>query len=306
MYVRTKVFKNKDGSTRTYLELIESYRVNGRARQRVIANLGRVEELQKGQIDRLIQQLTKFTETKWIKAHLEDSANIVWTKSWGPALVFRHLWEKLGLKSVLKSIPNSSEVTPAAIFAMVLNRLCDPQSKLGVSEWVNTMYCPEFESLQLQHYYRVLDILAEHKDKIELHLFHRVRDLFNLGLDLVFWDTTSTYFEGKGPEEFAKFGYSKDKCSDRMQIVIGVLMTKEGIPVAHEVFPCNTCDINTFKSILNCLREKFQINRVIIVGDRGMVSQKVLAEINNAGMEYIVGMRMRRLKGIDHMLSWNA
>ena len=122
----------------------------------------------------------------------------------------------------------------------------------------------------------------------------------------MFWDTTSTYFEGKGPEELAQYGYSKDKRPDRLQIVIGLLMTKEGIPIAHQIFPGNTNDVKTFKSIIDDLRQRFNINRVITVGDRGMVSQKILKELRENGMEYIVGMRMRRLKGIDSMLGWNS
>ncbi len=114
-------------------------------------------------------------------------------------------------------------------------------------------------------------------------------------LDLVFWDTTSTYFEGSGPEDLAKYGFSKNKRPDRLQIVIGVLMTKEGIPVAHQIFPGNTNDTKTFKSIVDDLRKRFSITRVIMVGDRGMVSQKILKELRECGMEYIVGMRMRRL-----------
>lgn len=309
MFIRTKVFKNKDGTTRTYLQLAESYRDGKKSRQRVLLNLGRLEEMQEGQIDRLIEQLARFSREQWTKANMTENADIRWTKKWGPEIIFRHLWQELGLGDMLDNILRKLGIKvplEEAIYAMVLNRLCDPQSKLGVSEWVKSIYRPEFEQLQLHHYYAGLDVLAEHKDQIEVQLFDRVRDLFNIDLDLVFWDTTSTYFEGNGPGNLAQYGYSKDKRADRLQIMIGILMTKEGIPVAHQIFPGNTNDVNTFKVALDDLRTRFKVNRVIMVGDRGMVSKQVLSTIQDAGLEYIVGLRMRRMRNVSSMLSWKA
>jgi hypothetical protein len=309
MFIRTKVFKNKNGSTRTYLQLAESYRDGKKNRQRVLLNLGRLEELQEGQIDRLIEQLARFSQEQWNKANMTENADVRWTKQWGPEIIFRHLWQQLGLGDMLNDFLHRLGIKvplEEAIYAMVLNRLCDPQSKLGVSQWVKSVHRPEFEQLQLHHFYAGLDVLAEHKDQIEVQLFDRVRDLFNIDLDLVFWDTTSTYFEGSGPGDLAHYGYSKDKRADRLQIMVGILMTKEGIPVAHQIFPGNTNDVNTFKAALEDLRTRFKINRVIMVGDRGMVSKKVLKDIQDAGLEYIVGVRMRRMRDVSTMLSWKA
>ena len=202
MYIRTKTFKNKNGSTRTYLYIVEGKRVNGKVRQRIIANLGRLEKLQEGELDKLIEGLARFSQRQWIeaKARLVEAK---WAKDLGPALVFRRLWEELKLDKVLRKLLSGTEISidvEEAVFAMVLNRLSDPVSKLGVSRWKETVYRAEFERLELHHFYRALDFLADHKDEIELELFKRVRDLFSLELDLVFWDTTSTYFEGRGAE----------------------------------------------------------------------------------------------------------
>jgi transposase len=192
---------------------------------------------------------------------------------------------------------------------MALNRLTDPCSKLGVSRWADTVYCPSFEGLELQHYYRALDFLAGHKETVEDQLFGRVRDLFHLTLDVVFWDTTSTYFEGRGPEGLARYGHSKDGRPGthlrwvRLQLMIGLLMTQEGIPVAHEVFPGNTADVKTFAGVLKTLKQRFEIRRVILVGDRGMVSGPVLKEIEAEDMEYIVGVKMRKAKAMEEVLS---
>jgi transposase len=308
MFVRKTTSKNKNGTTRTYVQIVQGYRENGKVRHKIIANLGRLEKLQEGEIDNLLEHLSKFSKETWIKSRPEN-LKVEWTKQWGPALVYHRLWEELSLGSHLRTLLESTEITSPleeAAFAMVLNRLCDPQSKLGVSEWVNTVHRPEFSKLKLQHYYKALDFLADHKEKIEVQLFSRIRSLFNMELDLVFWDTTSTYFEGSGPEELAKYGFSKDKRPDRLQIVIGLLMTKEGIPVAHQIFPGSTNDTKTFTSIVDDLKKRFNITRVIMVGDRGMVSKKILKELRESGLEYIVGLKMRRLKGIDDMISWRS
>ncbi len=304
MYIRTKTFKNKNGSTRTYLYIVEGKRVNGKVRQRIIANLGRLEKLQEGELDKLIEGLARFSQRQWIeaKARLVEAK---WAKDLGPALVFRRLWEELKLDKVLRKLLSGTEISidvEEAVFAMVLNRLSDPVSKLGVSRWKEGVYRPEFERLELHHFYRALDFLADHKDEIEVELFERIKDLFSLELDLVFWDTTSTYFEGRGAEGFCEYGYSKDHRADRVQVILGLLMTREGIPVAHEVFPGATADVETFREVIKDLRSRFRVRRVILVADRGMVSREILEEIEGMGLEYLVGVRMRKLRVMKDVL----
>lgn len=136
---------------------------------------------------------------------------------------------KLGLAAIIKNLLEKTEITSPldeAIYAMVLNRISDPLSKRAVNEWINEIYRPAFKELELHHFYRALDFLILHKETIELELFEQTKNLFNLELDLVFWDTTSTYFTGNGPEGLAEYGYSKDHRSDRVQIIVGVLMTR--------------------------------------------------------------------------------
>lgn len=133
----------------------------------------------------------------------------------------------------------------------MLNRISDPLSKRGVNYWINEVYRPAFAKLELHHFYKALDLLAEHKESIELELFNRTQSYFDLKVDMVFWDTTSTYFEGKGPAELGHYGYSKDHRPDRVQVMIGVVMIQAGIPIAHEVFPGNTSDTVTFGKSLS-------------------------------------------------------
>ncbi len=128
MYIRKTTNKNKDGTVRTYVQIVQGYRENGKVRQKVIANLGRLEQLQEGEIDNLIEHLSKFSKETWIKSRPEN-LKVEWTKQWGPALVFRRLWEELSLGPQLRTFLSSTEKTSTleeAAFAMVLNRLCDP------------------------------------------------------------------------------------------------------------------------------------------------------------------------------------
>lgn len=185
---------------------------------------------------------------------------------------------------------------------MVLNRISDPLSKRGVNRWISEVYRPTFSQLEQHHFYRSLDLLSEHKESIELELFNRTQSYFNMQVDMVFWDTTSTYFEGHGPEDLGCYGHSKDHRPDRVQVMIGVVMTRLGIPIAHEVFPGNTADSFTFRQIIDDMRKRFNLNRVIFVGDRGMVSKKILDELEHNHIEYIVGMRMRKARDVGEVL----
>lgn len=304
MYARTKTFTNKDGTKRTYIQIVESVRENGKVRQKVLLNMGRIEDLQDGDIDRLIASLAKFSEKKWIQSEAQKLL-VHNAKEWGLEFIFRHLWDKLHLDAILQqsfSSSYTSEQLAEAVYAMVLNRISDPLSKRGVNHWINEVYRPAFAKLELHHFYRSLDLLAQHKESIELELYHSTQSYFDLKVDMIFWDTTSTYFEGKGPAELAHYGYSKDHRPDRLQVMIGVVMTQTGIPIAHEVFPGNTPDSATFRQIIADMRKRFNLGRVVFVGDRGMVSKEILDELDRNHIEYIVGMRMRKAKEVGEVL----
>jgi len=308
MYVRTKTFTNKDGSTRTYLYLVEAVRSSGKVRQEIVANLGRIERLQEKGLDSIIEGLARYSKKQWICSRAKEPAlSGSEARSWDPALVFRRLWEMLGLSEAINDVAASSRITfsaDEAAFAMVLHRLEDPGSKRELyRHWLKTVYRPAFDELQPQHFYKTLDLLAGNKDRIETALFEKARDLFTVDLDLVLWDTTSTYFEGSGPDEIASFGLSKDHRPDRVQVMVGVLMTRDGYPVAHEVFPGNTADVTTFKIVLRRVLKRFSVRRCVVVGDRGMISKSTVRELEESGLEYILGLRMRKDKDGDKVLA---
>lgn len=185
------------------------------------------------------------------------------------------------------------------VFALALQRLVEPTpgSDLAGSKWIHTIHEPGFERLRLPNFYRSLGFLWKHKNEIEEGLYRRGLDLFNQELDLVFFDTTSTYFEGTSQalKGLAKRGKSKDHRPDHLQVVIGVVMRPDGIPIACEVWPGNTSDMRTLVPVIQALQKRFRIRRVVFVCDRGMVSEGNLAQIDNAGYRYIVGVKMRGL-----------
>ncbi|MDR9794075.1 IS1634 family transposase, partial [Aeribacillus pallidus] len=312
MYIRINKQKNKNGSVRQYLQICRTFRVDNKVRQQTLCNLGRLEHLlENGSVDNIIEGLAKFSERYFDRIHGQGSSSsvsVLWTKEFGPVYLFRKVWEKLGLGRLLRKIMDDSEAASRydeAIFAMVLNRLMDPNSKHYIfKQWIDTIYAEGLSDIQLHHYYRALDFLSEQKEKIEEQLYGHLTDLTSLEVDIVFYDTTSTYFEGEEADELlAHYGYSKDHRGDRKQVVIGLLMTKTGIPIGHQVFPGNMHDTKTFGMVVGDLKKRYPIQKVILVGDRGMVSEANLDQIRELGMEYIVGVKLRKSKKAQELLS---
>ena len=295
MYPRVVRRRNKDGSVRSYLQLVEAYRTGGKVRQKVIGGIGRLDVVKEtGALDNLIGSLARYSERSWIEAEAE--ARLAWSKLHGPALVFRRLWEHLDLAREVEALGAQSEIRfslDEAVFALVLHRLVDPGSKRSTHQWLSTVYRPQFEGLELHHLYRSLDHLVRGKERLEEMLFARGRDLFSLEVDLVLFDTTLVHFQGHGPESLAAFGRPGDY-PDCVKLLVGLVMTGDGFPVAHHVFPGNTADISAFRYALQDLRRRFRLRRVVVVGDRGMVSSDLMEELEKDRVEYIFGMRLRQ------------
>ena len=299
MFVRITEHKNKDGSVRRYLYIVESYRdKEGRPRQRVMC-LGKIEELEKkGKIEELIERLIEVSKKKtWVD--IEKGLFVEWSKIWGPVYVFRKLWEESGLKEILKKIRKDYEITfdlEEGIFQMVLNRIVFPESKRGMFlRWKGNYFWGKEDTLSLHHYYRSLSILAREMERIEEELYLRGRDLFSEEPYLTLFDTTRVYFEGNGVEDLAEYGYSR-KNPDKKQIIVGIVMREEGIPIMQKVFKGNQVDKESFREVIKEIKERFGIKRTILVADRGCVDRKLIKEIEEEGMEYIVGIRMRKMK----------
>ncbi len=186
---------------------------------------------------------------------------------------------------------------------MVLHRLLYPGSKRATYQWLQTVYRPGFESLELHQLYRTLDHLVKGKEDLEETLFSRNRDLFSLEVDVVLFDTTLVHFEGQGPEDLATQARPSNY-SDCVKVLVGLVMTGDGFPVAHRIFPGNAADINAFRTAIKDLWQRFSIRRVVIVADRGMVSEEIMDELKRESErqqkeDYILGMRLRKSKEVS-------
>ena len=184
---------------------------------------------------------------------------------------------------------------------MVANRLSDPSSKRRcVNDWLGAdAALPEARSApSLDRLYRGLDAVADAKDEIEAHLFTELCNLTNLDLRLVCYDLTSTYFEGeeRTSDRFPSkaFGYSRDHRGDRPQIVIGLLVTSDGIPIAHHVFSGNTADRSTLAQVMTDLQARFGVGRIALVADRGLISEENLALVQANGFDHVLATRLHR------------
>ncbi len=294
-----RVYKQRQRSrTYKYLQLVESFRKNGKPTTRVIYNFGSLHNLNTIEIDNLIDAFAKFSTRKIID--IEEKFRVIKTLKYGDVLVIKHLWDELRLTEKFKKFLSNKKVAfevSLAILVLVINRLITPGSKLSVTEWQKTIYLEELQGKEIPYhqFLRALDYFYKIKEPLEQEIFYELRDLFNLRLNLVFYDLTSTYFEGqKCP--LAEFGYSRDHRSDTRQIVLGLLVTDEGLPIAHEIFKGNRADKTTLKQAIETTRKRFQIKRCIFVCDRGIVSDKNIKLLEDEQYEYIFALRKRRLR----------
>jgi transposase len=294
MYI--KVTTNSAGQQ--YYHLVESYWENGKSRQRTLMALGRAGE------DRMDEVIAAIGKHKEVLSILELAENISVDDTYilGPLLILQRFFENNGLDQILREISNKHQQLGFdlrdAVFTMAAARFVKPGSKLKVYDhWLECLY-PEMVNphLGLHQLYRALDILFEHKDEIEKALFFRGRDLFSLDVDVVLYDLTTLRFESTRTDlgKLRQFGYSKERRNDCTQVVLGLLVTPEGVPLGFEVYPGNTFEGQTIKSIVTKLREKYRVRRFIFVADRGLFSKKNLQALraDNKLGEYIVGMKL--------------
>ena len=301
MFTRIKTFRNKDGSVRRYLYLVATKRIKGRIKQIIMANFGRLEDADKILPD-IAAKISKYTD----KLKLIDLARDMksdWVKEYGPVIIFKRIWDRLGLDKFFDKYLGKRKIEfdiKERIYSMVLNRIMEPMSELGTNRWAKSLYGFN-EETDMHQWYRSLNFLIKNKDKLEIDLYEAQKDLFHQEIDILLMDTTSVVYFGEGnkAEDILDYGFSKEKRYDLKQVIVGIIMTKDGMPIGHEVYPGNTNDLKAFKEMIKTINLRFKIRRVVIVCDRGMVTEKNIQTLELDGYEYIVGMRMRQMKRED-------
>jgi len=322
MFIRSIQVRSSSGVVHEYVRVVASVREKGRVKQKVVANLGRRDTL-----EAILPLLERFLHGDDQQEQLakqlaqEGPIEVLDASTWGPLLVVRHFFAELGLWPILDAgrrwprlLPDEDpdDDWPSRVLALIANRLTCPGSEHALGAWLESdyvcdrrgsRYVPcwkrqgrvEIDLAQLQSWYRTLDHLLLNKDKIEVGLYQRLRNLFDFQPELVFYDLTSTYFAGHGPGELAKHGYSRDGKPRNVQVVVGVVMVA-GWPIAHHVWAGNTRDSKTVSEVVEDLSKRFAFRRVVFVGDRGMVTEKNLGVLEKAEGEwgFLVGMTRRQ------------
>lgn len=310
MFARIK----KSGQNQ-YLQIVENRKEAGKVRQQVIATIGRMDQLkEKGRVETLIRSLSRFSESALLilsgKSDISADA-----RSIGPVLIFERLWKESGIYTAIRRLlgqRNFEFDVERTIFLTVLHRLMISGSDRFCDKWRRDYLVSGIDELQLHHFYRAMYFLGEeledqtdampfaprrNKDLVEELLFSANRHLFS-ELDLVFFDTTSIYFEGQGGQTLGQRGYSKDHRPDLNQMVVGALINDRGRPICCEMWPGNTADVVTLVPQADRFRKRFGIKKICVVADRGMISHENLESLKERGISYILGARMRRVQEI--------
>jgi transposase len=307
----------KKSGLHQYLQLVENRREKGKVAQRVIATLGRMDQLtEKGSVESIVRSLSRFSDSALLVLSARSQVNAS-AKKIGPALIFERLWKELGIGSIVTSLVSSRKFgfsVERALFLTVLHRLFVSGSDRFCEKWRRDYLISGVEDLELHQLYRAMAFLGEElsdqkdrtpfaprctKDVIEERMFDYRRNLFT-DLDLVFLDTTSIYFEGEGGETIGELGHTKDHRSDLNQMVVGALLDDRGRPLACEMWPGNTADVTSTIPVVTRLRKRFGAGRFCIVADRGMISKTAIKELEKEHLSYILGVRMRLVKEVKN------
>lgn len=300
-----------------YLQIVENHKEGKKVVQRVISTIGRLDRLQaRGRVETLIRSLSRYSE-KVLLVLSEKSELSASGKKIGPALIFERLWKETGIKKALKYVLAGRKFAfdvERAIFLTVLHRLMVSGSDRSCDKWRRDYVIEGTDDLCLHHIYRAMGFLGEEvaeqkdatpfsprcsKDLVEEEIFFDQRNLFS-GLDLVFFDTTSIYFEGNGGETLGKKGLSKDHRPDLNQMVVGAVIDDNGKPICCEMWPGNTTDVTTLIPVVDRVRKRFNTGQFCIVADRGMISAETLRQLENPrrNIPYILGTRMRKVNAV--------
>ncbi len=313
-------FRVKRTGAYAYLQIVRSFREKQQVRQHVLTTVGRLDSLQaSGQLEGLLRSGLRFCEQlAVIDAHAAGQTQAVAVQRVGPDLVFGRLWEELQIGATIQRALEGRHYefdVERAVYLTVLHRLFASGSDRAAERWREAYRLPGTESLELHHLYRAMAFLGEPlgeqlthpvlgaprctKDWIEEALFAQRRDLFS-AIDLVFFDTTSIYFEGRGGQAIGRHGKSKDHRPDLKQMVVGLVLDQQGWPLCCELWPGNTADVNTLLPVVARLQERFRVGKVCIVADRGMISAETIGALESGALDcdYILGARMRSMKEV--------
>ena len=290
---------------RTYLQLVEAYRTeSGATRQRLIANLGRLDQLEPRHLDPLINGLNRALGRSANPAHPVEYDSAL---AYGDVYALHQLWSDLGFGEVFRRVLRSSRRSfdaEALVRAMVFNRLCDPDSKLGVLRWLDTVAIPGMPaSVSHDHLLRTMDAISDHADAIDQKLCEHIRPLIDQELSVVFYDLTTVRIHGEAllEDDLRAYGMNKETAGIARQFVLGLVQTADGLPLMHTVHAGNVAETRTLQSMLEGVLKRFSVKRVILVADRGLLSMDNVGQLTELAernrerrVEFILAVPARR------------
>ena len=296
--------KVTSSGSRRYLQLVEAYRdEHGKPKQRTVATLGRLDQLD-GQLDQVIAGLARATG-KPVTVNAPPVIVFESARAFGDVWALTELWHELGfdqLQRVFRRTRHEIDVE-ALLRIMVFNRLCDPESKVGVLRWLETVTLPGLALKAVSHHQllRAMDALLDQHEAVEQTVAGLLRPLVDQDLSVVFYDMTTIRAAGlsEQAQDIRKFGMSKEGLVAR-QFMLGVVQTADGLPLYHEVFDGNTAEVTTLKPTIEKLVSRFAVKRMIMVADRGLLSQDNLSELQaitlpcGTPLEFILAVPGRR------------
>jgi hypothetical protein len=322
MFVRTATRRNKDGTAVRYLQLVHNQwdPAAKSAKMRVLHNFGREDQLDKAAIERLAGSLCRLLDPGRAAALREPGLSYRGSVAFGGPWLLDQLWQRLGIAAILTARLGRTRrdaATERVLFALVANRALDPSSKLAAAHWAGRrVWIDRLPETSDDACYRAMDWLHQVRAAVEKEIFYQVANLLNLEVDLLFFDTTSTYFEldsedeavprdnngnvtdddqqaaeGK-PAPFRAYGKSKDHRDDLPQIVIGMAVTRDGIPVRVWCWPGNTSDSALIRQVKDDMRD-WTLSRVVWVADRGFTSAENRRYLRSGDHHYIIGEKLR-------------
>ena len=315
MYLRTTKRKNKDGSVVEYYQLAHNERhpVTRKPVAKIIHTFGRAEELDRESLVRLCRSIARVCDVDIID-RLDPQLPLTSTMGlpldfqvhrsypYGVPLVAETMWQQLGIQKMLNVICKKNNLKAPyerALLAMVTNRLCEPDSKLGLwDRWLPSVYLPSCWDLKLDHMYEAMDFLYDHAEEVEKLVFFETANLFNLKVDLIFYDTTTASFSIDQEDDLRRFGHAKEG-TWAPQVVVALAVTPEGLPVKSWVFPGNTADVSTVERVRADLRG-WNLHRAIFVADSAMNSKNNREELARACGKYLLATRMASISEVKH------
>jgi len=309
MYLRKVSRKNNDGSVVEYYQLAHNERhpVTRKPVAKIIHHFGRADQIDRDMLVRLCSSIARVCDVSVVNPENVESKQmesgafpkdlkIIGTRILGTVWVIEQLWEKLGIGKTLRDICARKKIAAPyerALLAMTANRLCAPESKLGVwDRWLSKVFLPSCDDIELDHMYEAMDLLHEHSEQIEKSIFFSTANLFNRTVDLIFYDTTTASFSidaGDG-DEFRKIGRPKEG-GWSVQVIVALAVTSDGLPVRSWIFPGNTTDVTTVSKVREDLRG-WNLGRALFIADAGMNSVDNREELSKACGKYILACRM--------------